>query len=195
MLKIRELKGNELDYWIKVANDYAAKYTMCVNDFRAYNKTDCITFNTSNRNTYIFSNFYPCKLRYNGLYFNSSEQLYYYLCTSTKPDIQRLVMQMPDALAVKKLHISYSDRNPDWTEQRNTIMRTCLETKFHQCKEYQTALLNTGNKDILEFAYWWDLYWGASTTKNSQYYVGINALGRLHMELRNKYLNINYLPI
>lgn len=47
-------------------------------------------------------------------------------------------------------------------------------------------LLSTGDKDILEFAYWWDLYWGASTKKDSEYYVGVNALGRLHMEIRNK---------
>ena len=186
MKKISELTGTESAYWTKVANDYGPKYAMQVNDFRVYNKKDSITFNSSNRDTYLLSNFYPCTLAYNGVYFNSSEQLYYYLCTTTKPDVQALVMQQPNAIAVKKLHISYEDRNDDWVQTRNNIMRTALRIKFEQCPEYREYLLSTGDKDILEFAYWWDLYWGASTKKDSEYYVGVNALGRLHMEIRNK---------
>lgn len=191
MKKILDLTGTESAYWTKVANDYAPKYTMQVNDFRVYEKGNCITFNSSNRNTYVFSNFYPCRLLYNGIYFNSSEQLYFYLCTTTKPEIQRLILEQPNALAVKKLHIDYSDRNPDFYQTRNKIMYTVLKVKFEQCPEYRKALLETGNKDILEFAYWWDLYWGAATTKNSKYYVGINALGRLHMLVREQQINLS----
>lgn len=189
-MKISDLTGIEHDYWSRVANDYSVKYGMTVNDFRVYDKTDCITFNSSNRNTYVLSNFYPCTLTYNGVNFHSSEQLYFYLCTSAKPDIQRLVMQQPNALAVKKLHLTIDDKNPDWVQARNQIMRTALRTKYEQCKEYRDFLTSTGEKDLLEYAYWWDLYWGTSTTKSSSYYVGINALGRLHMELRNKHYNL-----
>lgn len=185
-MKISDLTGKEHDYWFKVATDYATKYGMTVDDFRVYDKSNCITFNSSHRNTYVFSNFYPCRLVYNGIYFHSSEQLYYYLCTSTKPELQALIMKQPNALAVKKLHIMKEDKNPDWTETRNQIMRTALQVKFNQCPEYRKALLETGDTDILEYAYWWDLYWGASTTKDSKYYVGINACGRLHMETRLK---------
>lgn len=184
-MKIEELVKTEQDYWQKVANDYAAKYAMTVSDFRVYDKTNCITFNSSKRNTYVLSNFYPCKLVYNGVNFHSSEQLYFYLCTTTKPDIQRLVMEQPNAISVKKLHLTADDRNHDWVQKRNQIMHTVLMVKYEQCKEYREFLMSTGEKDLLEYAYWWDLYWGASTTKNSNYYVGINALGRLHMEVRN----------
>ena len=183
-MKISDLTGDEYTYWFKIANEYATKYGMTVDDFRVYDKSNCITFNTANRSTYVFSNFYPCKLVYNGVYFHSTEQLYYYLCTTTKPELQRLIMELPNALAVKKLHISKDDRNADWVQTRNQIMRTVLQVKYEQCVEYRKALNDTGNKDILEYTYWWDLYWGAATTKKSNYYVGINALGRLHMELR-----------
>lgn len=183
-MKISNLTGNEQAYWMKAASVYSTKYGVTVDDFRVYDKGNCITFNTSNRDTYILSNFYPCRLSYNGVYFHSTEQLYYYLCTTTKPELQRLIMQQPNALAVKKLHIGYEDRDVDWVQNRNGIMRKALQIKFEQCPEYRNYLLSTGNKDILEYAYWWDLYWGAATTKNSDYYVGINALGRLHMELR-----------
>lgn len=184
-MKIQDLTGTEQAYWTKAANDCAVKYNVTVDDFRVYSKQNSITFNTSNRNTYVLSNFYPCKLTYNGVNFHSAEQLYYYLCTTTRPDIQAVVMQQPNALAVKKLHISYTDRDADWVRNRNAIMLTVLQTKFEQCPEYRNYLLSTGNKDMLEFAYWWDLYWGCSTTKNSNYYVGVNALGRLHMQVRN----------
>jgi ribA/ribD-fused uncharacterized protein len=185
-MKIKELTGTEQEYWQKVAGDYSVKYGMTVNDFRVYDKSNCITFNSSNRNTYVLSNLYPCTLTYDGTRFHSSEQLYFYLCTTTKPDIQRLVMQQPNAISVKKLHISAEDRNADWAQTRNKIMTTVLNVKYQQCPEYRNFLISTGDKDILEYAYWWDLYWGTSTTKNSNYYVGINALGRLHMLIRKQ---------
>lgn len=188
-MKITELTGTERDYWFRIADVYAVKYSVCIDDFRVYEKGKCITFNTRNSGNYILSNFYPCRLVYNGLSFHSSEQLYYYLCTTTKPELQRLIMEQPNALAVKKLHISYEDRDDDWVQNRIGIMRKVLQVKYEQCKEYRELLLTTGDKDVLEYCYWWDLYWGASTTKNSRYYVGVNALGRLHMENRIKHLS------
>lgn len=183
-MRVTELTGTEREYWLKVAQDNAVKYGVVINDFRVYEKGECITFNSSNRNTYVLSNFYPCDLVYNDIHFHSSEQLYHYLCTTTKPELQRLIMEQPNALAVKKLHIGYEDRDSTWLRNRIGIMRTVLRTKYHQCKEYRDFLLSTGDKELLEYAYWWDLYWGASTKASSRYYVGVNALGRLHMELR-----------
>lgn len=183
-MKISDLTGDEYTYWAKVANDYAAKYGMKVDDFRAYDKNNSITFNSYNKSTNVFSNFYPCKLQYNGINFHSAEQLFFYLCTTTKPDLQRLIMQQPNALAVKKLHIPDENLNADFEQTRIQIMRTVLQVKYNYCAEYRKALQESGDKDLIEYAFWWDLFWGATTNKTGKYYVGINAVGRLHMELR-----------
>ena len=151
-------------------------------DFRVYyNDGSVIPFNSRMRKWIEFSNFHCCKLEYEGMLFNSSEQMFFYLLTVQQPHLQKLVMQQSDARSVKLLHI------PDEQQglNRNTVMRLCLQTKFEQCSKFRNALLSTKDMTLIEYAPWGDYYWGCNLKDN--YYFGCNAMGRLLMELRNKY--------
>lgn len=168
------------EYWDKTAEKKGVEKGFTVDDLRFYDE-EVVWFNCQNMPNKELSNFYPCELHYDGLTFNSSEQLYYYFATSESPEQRALVMKQPNAAAVKKLKVT---KDSDWFNKRIYYMRICLQTKYQQSEAFRTKLLSTGNKPILELAYWWDLYWGC--VKKDNYYVGVNALGRLLMELRDK---------
>ena len=154
-------------------------------DFRLYlNDENVITFNSMKNGYGVFSNFYPCQLEHNAVGFHSSEQMYYYLITTQNPDLQKRIMRQRSAYQVKLMHIPYGLR--DKGHNRNEVMRLCLKTKFEQCSLFRDVLLDTADKTLIEYATWWDLYWGCYMKDN--YYFGCNALGRLLMELRNNNL-------
>lgn len=181
MKKINEIQEEKIrEYWFTTSEKKGVEKGFTADDLRFYEE-EVVWFNCQNLPNKELSNFYPCELHYDGLTFNSSEQLYYYFATSESPEQRALVMQQPNAAAVKKLKVT---KDSDWFNKRVHYMRICLETKYQQCEAFRTKLLSTGNKPILEFAYWWDLYWGC--VKKDNYYVGVNALGRLLMELREK---------
>ncbi len=71
----------------------------------------------------------------------------------------------------------------DWESVKNDVMRKALHAKFTQHQDLQDALLNTGNAIIIEHTYN-DLYWGDGGDGS-----GINMLGMLLMELREKLSN------
>ena len=68
-------------------------------------------------------------------------------------------------------------------------MRWCLKVKLAQNFLKFGLLLETTNpKPIVEISNK-DEFWGAKKEKNSDLVVGINALGRLLMELRAEYIS------
>ena len=112
-------------------------------------------------------------------HFNERDFIYY-----QNPDLQKRIMRQRSAYQVKLMHIPYGLR--DKGHNRNEVMRLCLKTKFEQCSLFRDVLLDTADKTLIEYATWWDLYWGCYMKDN--YYFGCNALGRLLMELRNNNL-------
>jgi ribA/ribD-fused uncharacterized protein len=184
MKKIDEITEESIrEYWIKTAEKKGQEKGFTINDLRFYDE-EVVWFNCQNKPNRELSNFYQCELNYQGLRFNSSEQLYYWFATSETPEQRALVMNQPNAASVKKLKVT---KDSDWFNKRIRYMRICIQTKYEECEAFRNKLLSTGNKPILEFAYWWDLYWGC--VKKDNYYVGVNALGRLLMELREKHLH------
>lgn len=182
-MKIRDLQeGTFKNYCLDTSIKESVKRHFAEKEFRVYyNDSNVIPFNSMRKEWGIFSNFYPCPLIYDGVRFHSSEQMYYYYVTTQNRKLQQLIMQQPTAYRVKKLHIPFEER--DKGHDRVSVMRRCLRTKFEQCADFRDALLSTKNKILIEYATWWDLYWGCYLKGN--YYIGCNALGRLLMELRN----------
>lgn len=78
-------------------------------------------------------------------------------------------------------------RNPrlplrsDWDTAKIDVMRTALHYKFKSHPELVDLLLSTGNEEIIEGTID-DHYWGCGSTG-----TGLNMLGKLLMELREKY--------
>ena len=76
---------------------------------------------------------------------------------------------------------------PDWEKIQIKVMRWALEIKLAQnWDKFSKLLQETQNKSIVEYAKD-DKIWGAKPTSNDEL-VGVNALGRLLMELREKYI-------
>lgn len=76
----------------------------------------------------------------------------------------------------------------DWDEVKVKIMKWCLNIKLAQhFVTFGEALIQTNGKNIVENSSK-DSFWGAIPNENNTEFVGINALGRLLMELRE---NIN----
>jgi ribA/ribD-fused uncharacterized protein len=65
----------------------------------------------------------------------------------------------------------------DWDEVKLHVMEILLRQKF-AVEPYRSALISTGNAELIEGNWWNDHYWGVCRG------VGENHLGRLIMEIR-----------
>lgn len=120
----------------------------------------------------------------NGHRIPGSEALYQACRFPHQPEVQRLIVAEANpmrAKAVSRAHLG--DSRPDWEQVRVRVMRWCLQVKLAQhWDRFGGLLLATGDRPIVELSYK-DDFWGAKPV-NGQVLVGVNALGRLLMELR-----------
>lgn len=118
------------------------------------------------------------------------EHLYQACKFPEHPELQEAILLESSPINAKAIsRKNESLVREDWNTVRIHIMRWCLRIKLSQNWEKFSKLLNeTGNKDIVEFTYK-DKLWGAVLEGDK--YIGINALGRLLMELRENYTKNN----
>lgn len=87
-----------------------------------------------------------------------------------------------EAKVISRAHMAQS--RADWERVRVRIMRFVLQVKLAQhWDRFGGLLLSTGERPIVELSYK-DQFWGARP--EGAYLVGVNALGRLLMEVREK---------
>ena len=67
----------------------------------------------------------------------------------------------------------------DWPEIKLKVMKRALTYKF-ETGYVRQALIDTGDRELVEVNYWGDTFWGECDG------VGENNLGKLLMELRTK---------
>ena len=70
---------------------------------------------------------------------------------------------------------------------RFQFIKEGIRLKASQCDEFKKILIDSGNKNLVEFAWWGDTLWGC-VLKGDEY-VGVNACGRLMMSVRNEIIN------
>lgn len=151
---------------------------------RTYKTSDVVSFRRAKGTWGVFSNMasaYPLKI--NNLEIKSSEALYQALKFSNAPDVQVKILIEKSPFNAKAISRKYNGVcRSDWGEIKIKAMRFCLQAKLAQ--HYDTfgkALKESWPKDIVEYSPS-DAFWGA--VPNDNYLVGVNALGRLLMELR-----------
>ena len=150
---------------------------------RIYEPEESTVFRLNRDRWGWLSNFYPCRIEVNDLRGYHSEGLYQAARFPNRPDVQRSVMAQRNPMVSKRTahnHIGLTRR--DW--QRTTIrtMRWALRVKLAQnWEEFGGVLRETGDSDIVEHSLR-DGFWGADYQDGKL--VGVNALGRLLMELR-----------
>ncbi len=116
----------------------------------------------------------------------SSEALYQACRYPSRPDIQKLIALERSPMTAKmvsKHYLQYSRTN--WERLRLAVMRWCLRVKLAQnWSRFGTLLLSTKDNPIVEESTR-DKYWAAKRNEAGDL-VGVNALGRLLMELREQ---------
>ena len=133
------------------------------------------------RGDYAFlSNFYPAKLRYEGIaYYNAEAAYQAQKCADTGQKIQFAKLYADEA---KRVARGVSLRE-DWDGVKLEIMEQIIRAKFEQNPRLAQLLLDTGDMQLVEGNTWHDLYWGVDWKTG----VGENHLGRLLMELRETF--------
>ncbi|WP_090885958.1 NADAR family protein [Pedobacter rhizosphaerae] len=160
------------------------------NQIRRYLKGECITFRSTKGELGSLSNMAPgFPVRIGNLIIGNIETLYQACKYPKQLDIQKRILSASSPMYAKKISRLHSkSERPDWNSVRFKIMRFCLQMKLQQnLKQFSEILLSTKNMPIVEYTDT-DKIWGAVDC--GSYYEGVNALGRLLMELREK-LNEN----
>lgn len=131
----------------------------------------------------------------NGIHIRSSEALYQACRFPHLPSVQEQIILQTSPMTAKMVGKPYrADTRKDWKRVRIIIMKWCLRVKLVQnWNEFEKLLLETGDLQIVESSNK-DAFWGAKPVDENTL-VGINALGRLLMELRNLVIQSDGVPI
>jgi type I restriction enzyme S subunit len=156
-----------------------------VSQVRTYDPSASVVFLKTNERFGGLSNMAPgFPLRVNGVRIRTSEALYQACRFPHLPDVQRRIIDEHSPMSAKMRSKPFrSDSRPDWDAVRVRIMRWCLRVKLAQhWREFGSLLNATDDNPIVEQSRK-DDFWGAKVTGDCTL-VGVNALGRLLMELR-----------
>ncbi|GHD45280.1 type I restriction enzyme, S subunit/hypothetical protein [Marinobacter persicus] len=154
-------------------------------NFRTYSRDKSVIFKKTSERWGGFSNMAPgYPLCVNGVYIRSSEALYQACRYPNNPEIQKKIIHQSSPMTAKMVgKPNRADTREDWQKTRIIIMKWSLRVKLAQNYEKFSALLKeSGDNPIVESSNK-DDFWGAKPV-DQQTLVGVNALGRLLMELR-----------
>ncbi|EKO3629414.1 NADAR family protein [Vibrio cholerae] len=126
----------------------------------------------------------------NDIPIKSVEALYQACRFPNLPDVQRKILEQSSPMTAKmvgKPHLA--ETRKDWDQVRVLIMKWILRVKLAQNWDtFSKVLLDTADKEIVELSDK-DSFWGAKPLDGS-IFLGVNALGRLLMELR-EHIKVN----
>jgi ribA/ribD-fused uncharacterized protein len=141
----------------------------------------------------FLSNFYSCKITYQGITYPSTE--HYYVAMKVKDDqiingqfypsadVRELVARVSTPGQVKRFGRTLKVRK-DWDDVKLGFMEWCLREKFKDTK-LKEMLLQTGDDELVEGNYWHDNVWGICTCEKCGN-KGENHLGKLLMKIRSE---------
>lgn len=128
------------------------------------------------KNSFL-SNFYLCKVEYEGLIFPSVEHAFQ--AAKTLDIDERKKFQLMSDPVDAKHYGRHLNLRSDWESVKDTIMYECLKSKFSN-PELSKMLLDTKSVYLEEGNNHRDMYWG---TVNG---IGSNKLGQLLMKVRSE---------
>jgi ribA/ribD-fused uncharacterized protein len=101
-------------------------------------------------------------------------------------ELQSKIIEQRSPMTAKMISRKhYEQTRDDWYQVRVKIMKWCLRIKLlNNWNDFRQILLSTDKMDIVEKSRR-DDFWGAVPDDDSSL-IGVNALGRLLMELRNE---------
>jgi ribA/ribD-fused uncharacterized protein len=123
----------------------------------------------------FLSNFYPCDIRWHGMSFPTLEHAFQAAKCST--DWEREMIRKASTPGQAKRLGRRVNLRSDWEDVKLDIMWRLLCYKFRY-EDLKSALLATGDAQLIEGNDWHDYYWGVCNG------VGENHLGKLLMRVR-----------
>lgn len=129
----------------------------------------------------------------NGIDILTSEAIYQACRFPNLSDVQCKIIEQKSPMSAKMVGKPHRDKTrPDWDYVRIDLMRWSLRVKLAQnFLAFGMLLETTCNKTIVEESKK-DRFWGAVREKEKPGILrGVNALGRLLMELRQEYMSEN----
>jgi len=157
------------------------------NNTRMYLRKNCVVFRKTHEKFGGLSNMAPgFPLEVNGVRIMNSEVLYQVCRFPHLPDVQSLLINQRSPMTAKMKSKRYREKTrTDWKSVRLKVMRWCLRIKLSQNWDIFSQLLrSTGDSPIVEESRK-DSFWGAKPI-DDEILEGVNALGRLLMELREE---------
>lgn len=132
------------------------------------------------RDDYDFlSNFYPCSIAYQGLWYQNAEAAFQAQKCVNEEDKQTFC-GLPAAKA--KRHGRQVMLRPDWESVKIGLMEKIVKAKFVQNPHLAKRLFATGERQIVEGNTWGDTFWGVDIRTGK----GENHLGRILMQVRSE---------
>lgn len=129
-------------------------------------------------------------LKVNEIIIPTSEHLYQACRFPEHPQLQWDIIQEPSPMTAKwiaKANVKHT--RLDWEQIQFKVMKWALEVKLSQnWNAFSKLLLETGDKYIVESTRT-PKVWGA--VQKGEVFEGVNALGRLLMEIRETYVKTN----
>lgn len=156
---------------------------------RNYRAAECVLFRSTRGEFGGLSNMAPgFPLEVNGVQIRTTEALYQACRFPHMPEVQRQIINERSPMTAKMKSKPRRDQTRrDWYEVRIDVMRWCLRVKMAQnWDRFSRLLVSTGDRPIVEDSSR-DAFWGAKRVEaEDEVLRGVNALGRLLMELRDE---------
>ena len=154
---------------------------------RIYKRSELVVFRMTTGEFGGLSNMAPnFPLEINGIQILTTEALYQACRFPNDPDVQALILDQSSPMTAKmKSKRHRKSTRKDWDEVRVKVMRWCLRVKLAQnWSLFSALLLKTDARSIVEESQK-DEFWGTKPRDDGTL-VGMNVLGRLLMELRER---------
>ena len=143
----------------------------------------------------VFSNFNKCKMTLDGMEFATSEHAYQWrACTEAlRDDLAEMVYKAATPREAKLIAKEIKHETTNWHTIKYDVMKEVLRAKLSSSQQFKDALLDTGDKILVEARI--DDYWGSglshalTVNTNPDMYPGSNKLGLLLAELRGELRN------
>ena len=152
----------------------------------------------------VMSNMYPCTVPFRNKQFPSSEHAYQWEKAMTVGDFSaaQQILEAPDGFTAKKISQRMDKQCLDiWRQHYSVrVMKKIAQAKFENVEEFREELIDSKGMFLIETTS--DTFWGVGFLQDvaaycrPQYWPGENVMGRILMELRDKYLGLTeeFLP-